>query len=142
MLWGAWVANPSVAVPSLSLGRASVGKKLKKEGRAPPASFYNLLDRGTSVEVFINPRSRYFKTLGRGMKPRPRVYKYLDRGLKKTSVEGLIKPRSRSVNLGRGLDKTSVEVIFFVFAEIRLPKSVTQVHGFTLHIYWFVFEKE
>ena len=132
MLWGAWVANPSVAVPSLSLGRASVGKKLKKEGRAPPASFYNLLDRGTSVEVFINPRSRYFKTLGRGMKPRPRVYKYLDRGLKKTSVEGLIKPRSRAVNLGRGLDKTSVEVIFFVFAEIRLPKSVTQVHGFTL----------
>ena len=65
------------------------------------------------------------------MKPRPRVYKYLDRGLKKTSVEGLIKPRSRAVNLGRGLDKTSVEVIFFVFAEIHLPKSVTQVHGFT-----------
>ena len=68
------------------------------------------------------------------MKPRPRVNKYLDRGLKKTLVEGLIKPRSRSVNLGRGLDKTSVEVVFFAFAEIRLPKSVTQVHGFTLDL--------
>ena len=54
---------------------------------SPRPRFYQALDRGffqPSVEVFINPRSR-FHTSTEGFKiPRPRVYKYLDRG---TSVQ-------------------------------------------------------
>ena len=39
--------------------------------------------------------------------------------------------KNRKTYLGRGLNKPSTEVRFFDFGKMRLPKSVTQVHGFT-----------
>ena len=71
----------------------------------PPLLVIVFFDRGTSVEVFTSTE----------------VY---------TSTE--LTPRSRYLlTLGRGLVKPSTEVRFLVFAEMHLPKSVTQVRGFT-----------
>ena len=39
--------------------------------------------------------------------------------------------KNKKTHLGRGLVKPSTEVRFFLFSEMRLPKIVTQVRGFT-----------
>ena len=44
--------------------------------------------------------------------------------------------KNRKTHLSRGFNKPSSEVHFFVFAEMRLPKSVTQVRGFTPYHKW------